>query len=788
MKRKILALILALIWLPCSHAQQNFVTVKNAQFFSDGTPWYFIGANYWYGSYLVLGKNAEANKSRLIKELDFFRANGVTNLRVLAATEGNGYVNGVIRTEPPLQAQKGVFDAEQLKGLDFLLSEMGKRNMRAVLFLSNNWEWSGGFLQYLNWNGLIADSVLPRKLSWDEMRDYVSQFYSCDDCKKDYLKQVAFILDRTNSYTGKKYTDDPAIMTWELANEPRPMRPSADKAYAAWVAAAAAFIKSKDKNHLVTTGCEGLMGTENMELYQQVHADKNIDYLTIHIWPKNWGWFKDTAIHQGYDNIISNTNNYIEKHQAIAAALQKPLVVEEFGLPRDLHSFAVNSPVTQRDGYYKNIFSLIDKSAAQKGPVAGACFWAFGGTARPIQGQTFWKKGDDYMGDPPMEEQGLNSVFDNDKSTWAVINSYAKKLSGINSVAGMPVDPLATKETVQLYHNLKKTLDKGIMFGHQDDLAYGVNWKYVAGNSDIKEVTGDYPAVYGWELGRLEIDQPVNLDSVPFDKMKGYIETIYGRGGVVTISWHLNNPLTGKTAWDPATGSVASILPGGEKNELYKSWLDKVAHFLVSLKGKNGELVPVIFRPFHELNGDWFWWGGKHCTPDEFKQLWHFTVAYLRDSSNVHNLLYAYNTDQFASREAYLEKYPGDEWVDIIGFDIYQRGNGTAANETFVKNTDRMLTDLEAIASEKNKIPALTEFGYGGVPDSNWWTGTLLKALQHHKISYALGWRNAGLKPSGENEFYVPYKGQASEKDFTRFYNEGITLFQKNITKLNLYK
>lgn len=354
--------------------------------------------------------------------------------------------------------------------------------------------------------------------------------------------------------------------------------------------------------------------------------------------------------------------------------------------------------------------------------------------------------------------------------------------------SNMPSDKKATKQTVNLYRNLKKLLNKGIMFGHQDDLAYGVDWKYVAGKSDVKEVTGDYPAVYGFELGRLELDHAVNIDSVPFDKMKGYIKDIYNRGGVITLSWHLNNPLTGKTAWDPAPGTVQSILPGGEKNELYKSWLDKVAAFMLSLKGKNGELIPVIFRPFHELNGNWFWWGEKYCTPEEYKQAYQFTVAYLRDTKNVHNLLYAYNTDRFGSKEEYLKKYPGDEWTDVIGFDIYQRQKGEAANDQFVKDADHMLTMLEEIAKQTNKIPALTEFGFGQVPDSAWWTNVLWKALKNHKISYALAWRNAGAKPNGENEYYLPYKGQVSERDFIKFYDEPKTLFQKEVSKEGLYE
>jgi beta-mannanase len=349
-----------------------------------------------------------------------------------------------------------------------------------------------------------------------------------------------------------------------------------------------------------------------------------------------------------------------------------------------------------------------------------------------------------------------------------------------------PADKKATKETAALYRNLKKLLSEGIMFGHQDDLAYGVGWKYERGRSDIKDVTGDYPAVYGFELGRLEIDQPVNLDSVPFDKMKSFIREAYNRGGVITLSWHLNNPLTGKTAWDPASGTVASILPDGEKNALYKTWLDKVAAFMLDLKGKHGEYIPIIFRPFHELNGSWFWWGGKNCTPGELTKLYQFTESYLRDQKNVHHLLYAYNTDKFYSKDEYLDRYPGNEWVDVIGFDIYQAYN-TASNEDFIKYGGQMLATLDSIATEHKKIPALTEFGYNGLKDSLWWTNTLLKTIAPYKISYALTWRNAGEKNATQYEFYAPYKGQLSAANFVEFYKNEKTLFQKDITGKNLY-
>jgi hypothetical protein len=357
--------------------------------------------------------------------------------------------------------------------------------------------------------------------------------------------------------------------------------------------------------------------------------------------------------------------------------------------------------------------------------------------------------------------------------------------AGLQAQTALLVDKQATRHTSNLFHQLQRLRMKGTLFGHQDDLAYGFGWKYEKGRSDIKDVTGDYPAVYGWDLGHLELDRPVNLDSVPFDRMKQFIREAYERGGVITISWHLNNPFTGKSAWHPEPGTVKAILPGGEKNGVYASWLDKVAAFLADLKGSKGEAIPVIFRPFHELNGSWFWWGKNHCTPDEFRELWRFTVSYLRDEKQLHHLLYAFNTDRFYSREEYLERYPGDEWVDVIGFDIYQRDSN---HEQFIQDFDRMLTRLENIANEKKKIPALTEFGYGNLPDSTWWTNVFGKVLSRHKMAWVLAWRNAGRKYNGTVEFYVPYKGHPAAADFRKFYNEAYMLFQEDVTREKLYE
>jgi mannan endo-1,4-beta-mannosidase len=412
----------------------SLVSVKNHQFYANGKPYYFIGTNYWYGSLLGLKKDKKKGVERLRRELDFLKANGVTNLRIMAGAEGEGMINGVVRVAPPLQPEQGKFNETVLDGLDLILAEMSKRDMKAVIFFSNNWEWSGGFQQYLTWNNRVPDDKKTRKLSWDELRDTVSQFYGCEPCKESYNKQVNLILNRTNKYTKKKYTEDATIMSWELANEPRPMRPVANAAYRKWIADVAAMIKSKDPNHLVTIGHEGLMGTESLELFEEIHADRNVDYLTIHIWAKNWGWFKEDKVAEGFPNVVEKAVGYIDQHLAVAGKLNKPLVIEEFGLPRDNQSFDTKSSTSFRDRYYARIFSMLSEHQKTNGHLAGAAFWAFGGTARPIKNQIFWKAGDDYMGDPPMEEQGLNTVFDSDQSTWKIISSFSKSLKSGKSL------------------------------------------------------------------------------------------------------------------------------------------------------------------------------------------------------------------------------------------------------------------------------------------------------------------------------------------------------------------
>ncbi|MCC8197864.1 MAG: glycoside hydrolase family 26 protein [Tannerellaceae bacterium] len=347
----------------------------------------------------------------------------------------------------------------------------------------------------------------------------------------------------------------------------------------------------------------------------------------------------------------------------------------------------------------------------------------------------------------------------------------------------LPSDKNATPETVALYNHLKQLMNKGIMFGHQDDLLYGIGWKYDERRSDVHTVTGDYAAVHGYEIGHIELGHDVSLDSIHFDVIRARIIESYKRNGINTISWHGDNPLTGGTSWDPSDNqTVKSVLPGGEKHALYITWLDRLADFLLSLKDENGTFVPVIFRPYHEHMGSWFWWGKDICTVDEYKAIWKMTVEYLRDTRNIHHLLYAYSNSSVATETEYMERYPGDDYIDLIGFDTYQN-EGPNGKSDFIRTVKTNLDIITKVGKERNKIPALTECGLEKVTDPQWFTGTLYEAIQSYPISYVLVWRNAYEKP---DHYYAPYPGHTSSEDFLRFKQLPGILFEKDLP--DMYK
>lgn len=338
----------------------------------------------------------------------------------------------------------------------------------------------------------------------------------------------------------------------------------------------------------------------------------------------------------------------------------------------------------------------------------------------------------------------------------------------------VPADPKATRETVKLYQRLIKLQQKGTMFGHQDDLPYGHTWYDEPGRSDVREVCGDYPAVFGWELGHLELGHAYNLDSVNFDKVVGWIKEMNNKRAIQTISWHLRNPLTGGTSWDVSNKkTVKAILPGGEKNELYRQYMDKLADFMLRLKDGKGRYIPIIFRPFHEHTGSWFWWGKDLCTAEDYRALWRYTATYLRDTRNIHHLLYSYSTGMVNSTADYMDRYPGDDLIDMVAFDAYDYGGDFAAS---LKKNCEIVT---GVAAEREKIPAVSETGANLSKNPEWWTKTLLEVIRPFRMSYALVWRNAY---NNTREIpYAPYKGSPDEQDFVKFYKDKKTLFLKDI-------
>jgi len=348
------------------------------------------------------------------------------------------------------------------------------------------------------------------------------------------------------------------------------------------------------------------------------------------------------------------------------------------------------------------------------------------------------------------------------------------------------IDSKATKETKALYLNLKKLSENNILFGHQHATQYGHGWFGDDNRSDVKSVTGSHPAVIGVDFSGLygRADSIIERDKTSLRK---YISATYNRGGVVTVAWHFNNPVS-KTNfyWNDSTAAAAvkNIIPGGSHHEKYKSILKTVANLANTTKGADGKLVPMIFRPYHEFDGDWFWWGRSHCSADEFKSLWRFTVAYLRDSLQVHNFIYAFSPDNiFTTEEKYTERYPGNEWVDLVGTDNY--GDWGRDGKFNLDAGYKKLKIVSDFAQKNGKLAAFTETGLESIPDSVWWTGKLLKTLQRSnlKLCYVLVWRNDSRSPT---HYYAPFPGQMSEKDFLQFYNDPYTLFENDLK--NIYK
>jgi mannan endo-1,4-beta-mannosidase len=313
---------------------------------------------------------------------------------------------------------------------------------------------------------------------------------------------------------------------------------------------------------------------------------------------------------------------------------------------------------------------------------------------------------------------------------------------------------------------------KGILFGHQETLGYGVGWKGGKDfDSDVYRTAGVFPAVFGWDLCCIEFGVRDNCDGVSFEKTKTWVRQIYEKNGISTFSWHADNP-AGGDSWAIGGDAVGRILPGGDLHGKYVGWLDHIAAFFGDLKDRQGQLIPIIFRPYHEQNGGWFWWGSQSCTPEEYISLWRFTFDYLCHKKQLHNIIWCFSPGEVQTKDQYLETWPGDDYVDILGIDSYFSSRRKTQREQTIKVYDMLVN----IADEKNKIAAITETGLEAIPQADWWTKVLLDRLnateKTRKLAWVLVWRNDRTE-----HHYAPYPGHISADDFKLFVKHPRTLF-----------
>jgi len=430
-----LVLALVLIWAGPAEAvdPDDFVSVEGMEFRLHGEPYRFVGTNLWYAAYIGRPAEAGGDRQRVGRELDFLKANGITNLRLLGASERSPLDNSM---SPAISYRGQVEHGDILIGLDYFLAEMAKRDLKAVIFLNNFWEWSGGMVTYLSWvNGGAFVNLGDPAHPWPEFALFSAQFYSNEAAQALFNQYLSTLLQRRNSVNGVLYRDDPTIMSWQLANEPRPGDRGVSQgnlpAYYAWIRKTAALIRSLAPHQLVSVGSEGTMGCIELdECFLGAHRDTGIDYATFHMWPKNWGWFDVQRPAETFSNTLQRADEYISHHIQLARELDMPLVIEEFGMERDLGQLSPGTPVSYRDRFYQLVFNRINESALAGGPLVGSNFWAWGGFGRAQDQDAVWRPGErTFVGDPPQEPQGLNSVFDTDESTLKVLREHAAALA-----------------------------------------------------------------------------------------------------------------------------------------------------------------------------------------------------------------------------------------------------------------------------------------------------------------------------------------------------------------------
>lgn len=339
-----------------------------------------------------------------------------------------------------------------------------------------------------------------------------------------------------------------------------------------------------------------------------------------------------------------------------------------------------------------------------------------------------------------------------------------------------------TPAEIMLARLQKLQQDSLTAFGHHDDTAYGRYWEYMPDSSDVKTVSGDYPAVMNWDLGWIETGADKQLDGVPFEFIKAEIVKQDARGGMNALSWHLRNPLTGGDSWDNANDStLAVVMRDKAMTDTLRKWIGMTADFIGDLRDKDGKRIPVMWRPWHEHTGEWFWWGINHGSADDYKNLWKLTREVF-DAKGIDNVVWVYSPDKsnVNSYEDYMDRYPGDNYVDVMGADVYYFDEPDA-DRIFADRIDKTLGAAVKAAKEHGKVAAFSETGFEGLPSSDWYMTRLMPVLNKYNVAFVTVWRNSNTKP---NHWYTPYPGHPGVKDFKEFHDNGKTVFCKEMSEI----
>lgn len=351
------------------------------------------------------------------------------------------------------------------------------------------------------------------------------------------------------------------------------------------------------------------------------------------------------------------------------------------------------------------------------------------------------------------------------------------------------VDDQATPETRSLFAYLQGVRGESVLFGQQHATDYGESFDARDGvASDVKAATGDYPAVFGFDTLIIEGRERPGVAEASREQnaltLAQSIREAHDIGAISTLSAHVENFATGGDFYDTSGDALRAALPGGAKNAELTAYLDLIALAADNAVDADGTPIPIVFRPWHENAGSWFWWGAAFGSPGEYAELYRYTVEYLRDVKGVHNLLYAFSPGGgFGGDEnLYLRTYPGDDFIDVLGYDTYD----PSASQAFLTGLVDDLGMIAELADARGKISAFTEFGItGGVqpdgsnPNPHWYTDVLdaIKAdPEASRSAYMLTWANFG----GETTPYTPVEGEMLP-DFQAFYDDPFTSFAADV-------